>query len=213
LEEGAGVRTGTRISGGESNAGAEHRTSNIEHRTSKEEKAGAPPYDLEERLLEYATRIIRLVDSLKNSRAANHVGGQLLRSGTSPLPNHGEAQAAESLNDFIHKLKICLKELRESHRWLRLIKRVPLIENPAKVDSLTDETDQLIRIFVSSLRKASSRQESSSRVAEEGPESDSEPSMFDVQCSMFDVQPPAGPKRKPVTYALKKRVQSRRKSP
>ena len=191
----------------------EHRTSNIEHRTSKGGDEGAPPYDLEERLLEYSARIIRLADSLKNSRAANHVGGQLLRSGTSPLPNHGEAQAAESLNDFVHKLKICLKELRESHRWLRLIKRVPLIEKPAKVDPLIDETDQLIRIFVSSLRKVSSRQNSSSRVAEDAPESDSELSMFDVRCSMFDVQPPAGPPRKPVTYAPKKRAPVRRKSP
>ncbi len=186
--------------------GAERRTSNIEHRTSKHGDASAPPYDLEERLLEYSARIIRLADSQKNSRAANHVGGQLLRSGTSPLPNHGEAQAAESLNDFVHKPKICLKELRESHRWLRLIKRVPLIEKPAKVDPLIEETDQLIRIFVSSLRKVSSRQISSSRVAEEAPESDSE-------TSMFDVQPPAGPPRKPVTYAPKKRAVSRRKSP
>ena len=102
----------TRIGNDEALPGAEHRT-------TKEENAEAPPYDLEERLLEYAARIIRLADSLKNSRAANHVGGQLLRSGTSPLPNHGEARAAESLNDFVHKLKICLKELRESHRWLR----------------------------------------------------------------------------------------------
>ena len=123
------------------------------------------------------------------------------------------AQAAESLNDFVHKLKICLKELRESHRWLRLIKRVPLIEKPVKVDPLIDETDQLIRIFVSSLRKVSSRQNSSSRVAEDAPESDSELSMFDVRCSMFDVQPPAGPPRKSVTYAPKKRAQSQRKSP
>ena len=192
--------------------GAEHRTSNIEHRTSKDGDASGPPYDLEERLLEYSARIIRLADSLANSRAANHVGGQLLRSGTSPLPNHGEAQAAESLNDFIHKLKICLKELRESHRWLRLIKRVPLIAKPATVDSLIDETDQLIRIFVASLRKASLRQGDSTRVAEDAPQNDSETSMFDVRCSMFDVQPPAGPQRKPVKYPAAKRARSRRKS-
>ena len=186
--------------------GAEHRTSNIEHRTSKGGVAAGAPYDLEERLLEYSARIIRLADSLKDSRAANHVGGQLLRSGTSPLPNHGEAQAAESLNDFIHKLKICLKELRESHRWLRLIKRVPLVEKPAKVDPLIDETDQLIRIFVSSLRKVAQRQTTSSRVSEDAPESDSEISMFDVRCSMFDVQPPAGhPRKQEVRYPAKSR--------
>ncbi len=59
-------------------------------------------YDLEERLLEYAANIIRLVEKLPDTRAGNHVAGQLLRSGTSPLPNHGEAQAAESPADFVH---------------------------------------------------------------------------------------------------------------
>jgi len=78
-------------------------------------------YDLEERLLEYSARIIRMAERLPNTRAGNHIGSQLLRSGTSPPPNHGEAQAAESANDFVHKLNICLKELRESHRWLLLI--------------------------------------------------------------------------------------------
>ena len=79
-------------------------------------------YDLEDRLLKYSARIIRLVEKLPNTRAGNHVAGQLLRSGTSPLPNHGEAQAPESANDFVHKLKVCLKELRESYCWLRLVK-------------------------------------------------------------------------------------------
>jgi four helix bundle protein len=77
----------------------------------------------------------------------------LLRSGTSPLPNHGEAQAAESRKDFLHKLKICHKELRESHRWLRLIQRVPLLK-PAPVQPLVDETEELIRIFHASIRTA-----------------------------------------------------------
>lgn len=78
-----------------------------------------PNYDLEERLLEYAARIIRLVERLPNTRAGNHVAGQLLRAGTSPLPNHAEAQ--ESRRDFVHKMRICLKELWESLRWLRLV--------------------------------------------------------------------------------------------
>ena len=111
-------------------------------------------YDLEERLLEYATSIIRLVEKLPDTRAGNHVAGQLLRSGTSPLPNHGEAQAAESAGDFIHKLKISLKELRESFRWLRLIQHVPLLKPSSEVDSLLKETDELIRIFVKSLQIA-----------------------------------------------------------
>jgi four helix bundle protein len=78
----------------------------------------------------------------------------LLKSGTSPLPNHGEAEAAESRADFIHKLKICLKELRETRRWLLLVQRVPLIQPPDKVTELLDETEQLIRIFYSAIRTA-----------------------------------------------------------
>ena len=113
-------------------------------------------YDLEERLLEYSARIIRLVERLPNTRAGNHVAGQLLRSGTSPLPNHGEAQAAESAKDFVHKLKISLKELRESWRWLLLIQRVPLLR-PRLVDALVKETDELIRIFVRSIQTAEQR--------------------------------------------------------
>jgi four helix bundle protein len=110
-------------------------------------------YDLEQRLLEYAAAIIRLVEQLPASRAGNHVAGQLLRSGTSALPNHGEAQAAESRRDFIHKLKICHKELKESARWLRLIQRVPLLAEET-VGPLLSETDELTRIFASSIRTA-----------------------------------------------------------
>jgi four helix bundle protein len=113
-------------------------------------------FDLEERLLEYAARVIRLVEKLPDTRAGNHVAGQLLRSGTSPLPNHGEAQAAESRRDFVHKMKICHKELRESRRWLRLIQQVPLLK-PAQVQPLADETEELVRIFAASLRTAQQR--------------------------------------------------------
>ncbi|MCA9271373.1 MAG: four helix bundle protein [Planctomycetales bacterium] len=105
-------------------------------------------------MLEYSARIIRLTESLPTTRAGNHVAGQLLRSGTSPSPNHGEAQAAESTRDFIHKMRICLKELRESDRWLRLIARVPLIQPPDRMEELLRETDELIRIFVTSIRTA-----------------------------------------------------------
>jgi four helix bundle protein len=110
-------------------------------------------FDLEDRLLEYSARIIRLVEKLPNQRSSNHVAGQLLRSGTSSLPNHAEAQAAESRRDFIHKLRICHKELRESKRWLLLIQRVPLVA-PERVEPLINETDELIRIFASSLKTA-----------------------------------------------------------
>jgi len=111
-------------------------------------------YDLEERLLEYSVRIIKLVEQLPNSRTGNHVAGQLLRSGTSPFPNHGEAQAAESSKDFVHKLRIALKELRESKRWLRLIQKVPLIDDPKLIENLLNETEELIKIFATSIKTA-----------------------------------------------------------
>ena len=69
-------------------------------------------FDLEERLLTYSVDIIKIVEQIPNTRTGNHIAGQLLRSGTSPYPNHGEAQSAESPKDFIHKLRISLKELR-----------------------------------------------------------------------------------------------------
>src|SRR5213595_2662 len=108
-------------------------------------------YNLEERLLDYAANIVRLVERLPDTRAGNHVAGQLLRSGTSPLPNHGEAQAAESRDDFIHKFSVCLKELRESRRWLLLILRVPLVKEPSETESLLVETEELIKIFARSI--------------------------------------------------------------
>jgi four helix bundle protein len=111
-------------------------------------------YDLEERLLEYAVRVVRLVEKLPNTRAGNHVAGQLLRSGTSALPNHGEAEGAESRNDFIHKLGVCHKELRESRRWLLLIQRVPLLSETEPVSEMLNETQELIRIFAASIRTA-----------------------------------------------------------
>ncbi len=131
----------------------EHSTSNVEQRDQNR----AAGYDLEERLLDYSVRIIRLVEALPATRAGNHVAGQLLRSGTSPLPNHAEAQAAESRADFVHKLKICLKELRESLRWLRLVARVPLVKPASKVEHLLAETEELVRIFSASVRTAQQR--------------------------------------------------------
>lgn len=112
-------------------------------------------YDLDQRLLDYAASIVRLVENMPRTRAGNHIGGQLLRSGTSPLLNHGEAQAAESPSDFVHKLKVCLKELRESQRSLRLIEKIPLHPDRTRVNAALRETDELIRIFVASIRTAS----------------------------------------------------------
>jgi four helix bundle protein len=118
---------------------------------------GRSIYDLEERLLEFSVRTIRLTRKIESSETGRHIANQLLRSSTSPLANHGEAQGAESQKDFIHKLSISLKELRETQRWLKLIRRVPLVENPDLLDELLDETDQLIRIFVVSIKTAKSK--------------------------------------------------------
>jgi four helix bundle protein len=122
---------------------------------------GRSSYDLEERLLEFSAQIIRLTRRVEASEAGLHVTKQVLRSSTSPLANHAEAQAAESSRDFIHKLKISLKELRETQRWLKLINRVPLIDKPEIVDDVLDEADQLIRIFVSSINTARKRSKQS----------------------------------------------------
>jgi len=124
-------------------------------------------FDLEERLLSFAARIIRVVDALPPTRAGNHIAGQLIRCGTSPLPNHGEAQAAESRADFVHKMRVCLKELRETRRWLRLIVEASLIRPNKKVLPILAETTELIRIFYSSVRTA--KAQSGSRVKEEPP--------------------------------------------
>ena len=115
-------------------------------------------FNLEDRLLRYAANVVRLTDKIPNTRAGKHVGGQLLRSGTSILPNHGEAQAAESPNDFVHKMRICLKELRETRRWIRLILEVPLLEDRRSADPLLDETEQLIKIFAASIRTVLKKQ-------------------------------------------------------
>jgi len=111
-------------------------------------------FDLEERLLAFASAAIDLSESLPDTRAGNHVAGQLLRSGTSPYPNHGEAEAAESRHDFIHKLKICLKELRETRRWARLIKQKGWVKNETTLLYMLGECEELIRIFHSSIQTA-----------------------------------------------------------
>jgi four helix bundle protein len=109
-------------------------------------------YDLEDRLLNFAVDVVELTESLPNTRAGNHVAGQLLRCGTSPLSNHGEVEAAESRKDFLHKLRICLKELREMKRWLRLVSRLRRLGEPANLNACLDEIEELIRIFAASVR-------------------------------------------------------------
>jgi four helix bundle protein len=116
-----------------------------------------PNYNLEERLLDFGGAIISLTRKLSGDYAERHIGNQLLRSGTAPLAHHGESQAAEPPADFIHKIRLALKELRESERWLKLIIRAKLIPNETTVAHLLNETDQLIRIFVASIATAEKR--------------------------------------------------------
>lgn len=105
---------------------------------------------LEERLLEFAARIGKVVDALPDTRLGRHVAGQLVRCGTSPAPNYGEACAAESRADFVHKLGIVLKELRESRVWLRMAVKSELL-SPKKLEPLTDEATQLMNIIAKSI--------------------------------------------------------------
>ena len=111
-------------------------------------------YDLEDRLIDFAVRIIRLTEALPNTKAGNHVAGQILRSGTSPAPNYGEAQSAESAADFIHKLKIALKELRETLIWLKIISRANMIKSASLLAPLRQEADELIAILFASVKTA-----------------------------------------------------------
>ena len=131
----------------------QRQTFNVERRELNATRSSGPRFDLEDRLLDYAVRVIRLVDALPRTPAGRHVADQLLRCGTSPLANHGEAQGAESRKDFIHKLSVCLKEMRESRRWLRLVQRVPLLAR-VQMEPLLGETEELIKIFSASIRTA-----------------------------------------------------------
>jgi four helix bundle protein len=111
--------------------------------------------DIEERLLEFAVRAGKAIDALPDTRLGRHIAGQLVRSGTSPAPNYAEACAAESKKDFIHKLAIVLKELRESSVWIRLIVKSELIPEQ-RLELLRDECDQLCKIIAKSLVTAKS---------------------------------------------------------
>lgn len=109
---------------------------------------------LEERLIDFAVRIITIVNELPNNKAGSHLGSQLIRSETSPALNYGEAQSGKSRKDFIHKMKIALKELRESLVNLKIIDKSKLLENHNILKSTTKENDELISIFVKSVKTA-----------------------------------------------------------
>ena len=109
--------------------------------------------ELEERLINFAVRIIGLSSRLPRTPAGKHVAGQILRAGTSPAPNYGEARGAESHADFVHKLRVVLKELNETSIWLRITERSRLLA-PRLLTRIMQENKDLCRIFTSSLKTA-----------------------------------------------------------
>ncbi len=111
-------------------------------------------HDLEERLIRFAVLVVEITETMPDTKAANHLAGQLLRSGTSPALNYGEAQSGESIRDFIHKIKIVLKELRESYICLKIIFRVKTYKSEDKILSALNECNELISIFVKSIETA-----------------------------------------------------------
>ena len=121
-------------------------------------------FDLQNRLIDFAVVIIQITQTFPNSDIGRHIKNQIVRSGTSPASNYGEAQSAESRSDFIHKLKIALKELRETKVWLLIIQRSNLLRNSKRVIQLLKENDELISILfrcidtaAKNLRKSKSR--------------------------------------------------------
>ena len=118
------------------------------------EEGNTKLYDLEDRLIAFAILILQIVEMLPSDKIGSHIGGQLLRSGTSPALNYGEAQSAESKNDFIHKMKICLKELKETRVALKIIIQKPLINGNKILDKGLTESEELIAIFGKSIETA-----------------------------------------------------------
>jgi four helix bundle protein len=111
-------------------------------------------FDLEDRLVAFAVKISALVESLPTTISARNISGQLIRSGTAPALNYGEAKSAESSNDFIHKMKIVLKELRESYIALKILSQINIPEPDNIINDCLVECNELISIFVKSIQTA-----------------------------------------------------------
>lgn len=112
---------------------------------------------LEERLIQFAVAVILLCKKLENSFAAEHLAKQLIRSATAVALNYGEARSAESTKDFLHKMKICLKELRECMINMKIQKGAELIPDVENLDRLIIENNELISIFVTSIKTSTLR--------------------------------------------------------
>ncbi len=113
-------------------------------------------FDLEDRLIAFAVDAIKISENMPNSFAGVHLANQLVRSSTSPALNYGEAQSAESRRDFIHKLKVVAKELRETFVNLKIIVRSNLYKADASL--ILKENNELISIIVSSIKTAQKNQ-------------------------------------------------------
>ena len=118
-------------------------------------------FDLEDRLIDFALMMDNIVENLPETRIGKHLAGQLVRSGTSTALNYGEAQAAEPPNDFIHKMKVILKELRETRVCLKIIKRKPLLPHQS-IEKEIQENNELIAIFLKSIETAKKNRDSKS---------------------------------------------------
>ncbi|SEH05459.1 four helix bundle protein [Candidatus Venteria ishoeyi] len=115
------------------------------------------PGELENRLIDFSITIIKICDQLPGSLGGKTLANQLVRSGTSPALNYGETQAAESDRDFVHKCGIVLKELRESKNALRIINGASLYKNQEQIKKSIKECDELISIFVASIKTVKNR--------------------------------------------------------
>jgi four helix bundle protein len=111
-------------------------------------------YDLEDRLVDYTCRMIDVVDALPQTRAGNYIAGQLIKCCHSPAFNYGKVQAAESRADFIHKLGICLKELKECRTALKIIIKKEMIKPVGRLQGVFKETEELISIIAKSIDTA-----------------------------------------------------------
>lgn len=119
------------------------------------EVKSARKYDLENRLIQFSSSVIDFVEKLPKNEASKYLGNQLMRSAVSPSLNYTEAQGAESRKDFIHKMRICLKELRETSVCLSIIETRPYVDLE-KHKRIKEETSQLLAIFQKSVKTAAS---------------------------------------------------------
>jgi four helix bundle protein len=110
-------------------------------------------YDLEDRLIRFGAEVCRVAAQFPITSPGKHIAHQVIRSSTSPLANYGEVQGAESRRDFIHKLGMCLKELRETAAWLKLMAQLELVP-AATCDAVQRECGELIAIVATSIRTA-----------------------------------------------------------